>query len=108
MPEQKIFVIGDEEIVILLGLFGIEGISMEDDREFLKIFDFLTLNNSIGMIIIALDLSEDNSRYLIDFKTNKRSPFILHLPDLFRDDPDRDVLFKGLFKTINKITSKGE
>jgi vacuolar-type H+-ATPase subunit F/Vma7 len=107
MPEQKIFVIGDEEIVILLGLFGIEGISMEDDREFLKIFNSLTINNSIGLLIISLDLSEENSRYLIDFKINKRSPFILYLPDLFRDDVDRDILFKGLFKTINKITSQG-
>ena len=107
MSEQKIFVIGDEEIVILLGLFGIEGISMEDDREFLKIFDSLTLNNLTGMLIISLDLSEENLRYLIDFKTNKHSPFVLYLPDLFRDDPDKDVLFKGLFKTIQKITSQG-
>ncbi|MBY9017717.1 MAG: hypothetical protein KGD66_02695 [Candidatus Lokiarchaeota archaeon] len=107
MVEQKIFVIGNEEIVIFLGLFGIEGISMEDDREFMKIFDSLTLNTSIGMLIIALDLSEENSRYLIDFKTSKHSPFILYLPDLFREDADRDVLFKGLFKTIHKITRQG-
>ena len=107
MVEQTIFVIGNEEIVIFLGLFGIEGISMEDNREFTKIFDSLTLNTSIGMVIIALDLSEENSRYLIDFKTSKHSPFILYLPDLFRADADRDVLFKGLFKTIHKITRQG-
>ena len=107
MAEQKIFIIGDEEIVILLGLFGVEGIIMEDDKEFKKIFDSLTLNDSIGLLIVALDLSEENSHYLIDFKTNKHSPFISYLPNLFRENPERDVLFKGLFKTINKITSQG-
>ncbi len=107
MPEQKIIVIGDDEIIILLRLFGIEGISMKDDGEFIKKFESLTLNDEIGMIIIALDLSEENSRYLIDFKTNKHSPFILYLPDMFKEDLDRDVLFKELFKTINKITSQG-
>jgi vacuolar-type H+-ATPase subunit F/Vma7 len=107
MPEQKIIVIGDEEIIILLGLFGIEGIPMKSDVDFIKTFESLTLNDEIGMIIIALDLSEENSNYLIDFKTNKHSPFILYLPDIFKENLDRDVLFKGLFKTINKITSQG-
>lgn len=107
MVEQKIFAMGNEEILIFLGLLGIEGISMGDDREFLKIFDSLTLNNSIGMLIIALDLSEENSHYLIDFKTNRRSPFIVYLPDVFRDDADKEVLFKELFKTIYKITNQG-
>lgn len=106
MPEQKIFIIGDEENVILLGLFGVEGIIMEDDKEFMQIFNSIIIDDSIGLLIVALDLSEENSSYLIDFKTNNHSPFIFYLPNLFRENPERDVLFKGLFKTINKITSQ--
>ena len=107
MVKRKIIILGNEEIVILMGLLGIEGIPMEDDREFLKVFESLIKNDTIGMIIISLELSKENSRYLIDFKTNKRTPFIIFLPDLFREDPENNLLFKELFKTIKKITSQG-
>ena len=39
MPDKEIFVIAHDEIVLLLGLIGIQGIVLENPDEFLKIFN---------------------------------------------------------------------
>ena len=42
MPEQKIHVIGYDEIVLLLGLLGIEGTILESSEQFMPTFNQLT------------------------------------------------------------------
>ena len=104
MPEQKIHVLGSDEIVLLLGLLGIEGTIIEQDEEFLKKFDNLTNDSSISMIIIAIDLSENIIDFLIDFKINRRKPFIFYMPDIFTiDEGKNDMLLKKVYESIEKI-----
>ncbi|TFG21765.1 MAG: hypothetical protein EU529_12580 [Promethearchaeota archaeon] len=104
MPDQEIYVIGYDEIVLLLGLLGIQGMVLEKSDDFMKIFKELINNPSIGMIIIALDLPSDIIDYLINFKLNNRRPFIFYLPDIFQVNIEKNNVFLNkISKTISKI-----
>ena len=96
MPDLKIDVIGEEEIVLMLGLLGIDGTIIENEVDFLKHFNRLVENSFIGMLIIALDLSEDQLEFVINFKLKNVRPFIYHLPDVFTMDLDRQNIFSHL------------
>ena len=61
MLDQKVHVLGDDDIVLMLGLLGIQGTIIETGDSFLEIFNNLIKDTSIGMVIIALQLS--NSDY---------------------------------------------
>ena len=103
MPDLKIHVIGEEEIVLMLGLLGIDGTIIENENNFLKHFNKIVENPFIGMLIIALDLSEDQLEYVIDFKLKNVRPFIYHLPDVFSVDLDRQNVFSQLkIKQVSK------
>ena len=104
MPEDKIHVIGYDEIVLMLGLLGIDGTPIEEEGNFRKVFDDLSSNPSIGMILIAMDLDDELREFLFEFKINHRKPVIFIIPDIFREDPeDPGVLMSNIYKSIDKF-----
>jgi len=106
MVDQKIHVLGYDEIVLMLGLLGIEGTTVENVNDFMQLFNDLIKKPTIGMIIIAIDLPGDITEFLIDFKLNNRRPFIFFLPDLFETNIEKeDVLLNKILKIIGKLIS---
>lgn len=104
MVEQKIMVIGDDEIITMLGLIGIDGIVLEETGNFMKIFQQLVSDLSISMIIIAADLPDNVIDFLIDFKLNRRRPFIFYMPNIFTLKADsKDFFINKIFGSINKL-----
>ena len=104
MSEQKIHVIGYDESVLMFGLLGIEGTILSENENFRKEFNKLINDAKIDMIIVALDLPEDMIEFLVDFKLNKRKPFVFYLPDIFKLDLEqKDVLLKKVYESIGKI-----
>ena len=104
MSDQEIYVIGYDEIVLLLGLLGIQGSVLDKSDDFMKIFKNLINKPSIGMIIIAIELPSDIIDYLINFKLNNRRPFIFYLPDIFQLNIEKNNVFLNkISKTISKI-----
>lgn len=83
MPDQKIHVIGEEDIVLLFGLLGIEGTIIENIEEFQNSFELLIKESSIGMIIIFMDLPSNLLDYLLEFKISNKNPFVYILPNIF-------------------------
>jgi vacuolar-type H+-ATPase subunit F/Vma7 len=84
MLNQKIHIIGDEDLVIMLGLLGLEGSIINSEGEFFEEFNKITKNPSIGLIIIAISLTDEILNFIINFKLNNRKPFIFILPDVFQ------------------------
>ncbi len=106
MVEQRIFALGDDETVTMLGLIGIDGIALEDTGDFLKKFNKLTNDQSISMIIIVIDLPNDIIDYLIDYKLNKRRPFIFYVPDIFNLQEDsKEYILNRVYGAINKLVT---
>lgn len=104
MVEERIHVIGYEEIVTLFGLLGIEGTVVEHEEEFLKVFEDTTKRSSIAMIIINMDLSDDLFEYLLDFKTNNKFPFVYLLPDIFQQDiKNHDKIYDMIYDLIQEL-----
>ncbi|TFG07590.1 MAG: hypothetical protein EU539_04490 [Promethearchaeota archaeon] len=104
MSEKKIHVIGYDEIVLLLGLLGIDGTIIENSDQFMKKFEELTKDDSIGMIIIALDLPDEIIDFIVDFKLNKRIPFVYILPDIFKMNIQKeDAILNKIRASIKKI-----
>jgi len=104
MAGQKIHVIGTDEIVVLLGLLGIEGTIIEDSYQFLSVFNKLKNNDSIGMIIIAVPIPNDLVDFVIEFKLNNRTPFIFCLPDIFQVNiENEDPFYRKILDSIGKI-----
>lgn len=97
MSEQKIHVLGYDYIVSMLGLLGIDGTVVKENDDFQKEFNNLINNPSINMIIISLKLPSYIEDFLVNFKLNKRKPFIFYLPEIF----NLEVITKDLF--LNKI-----
>ena len=81
---EKIHILGVEDLVILLGLLGLEGTIINTEENFIKEFNDLIKKPSIGMIVIAMPLNDDLTNILIDFKINNKEPFIFILPDVFQ------------------------
>ncbi|MFX1377338.1 MAG: V-type ATP synthase subunit F [Promethearchaeota archaeon] len=104
MFDKKVHVIGEEEIVLMLGLLGIEGTIINSQEEFLKVFNDLIVLPKIGMILIAIRLPNDLIDFLLDFKIQKKEPFILILPDIFQPNIERmDVLLNKISDAISDI-----
>jgi vacuolar-type H+-ATPase subunit F/Vma7 len=104
MVEEKIIVIGDDEIITMLGLIGIDGIILEEPSDFLKVFHQLTNDLTISMIIIAVDLPEKTFDLLIDYKLNKRRPFIFYMPNIFNlRENSKDFFLNKIFGSISKL-----
>ena len=106
MLDQKIHVLGDDDVVLMLGLLGIEGTIIEIGDSFLEIFNDLIKDPSIGMIIIRLPLTNEEYEFLIDFKLYNKMPLVFILPDLFQSDIDKmDVIRNKIFDSIGDILS---
>ncbi|MFX0030059.1 MAG: V-type ATP synthase subunit F [Candidatus Hermodarchaeota archaeon] len=104
MVGQKIHVLGEEDIVLLFGLLGIDGTIIEDNETFLKVFESLTKESSIGMIIIFRALSDEIIDSILEFKMNNKNPFIFLIPDIFQSDiVYRDIIFNKIFESIEQI-----
>ena len=104
MPDQKIFIIGKQEYVLLFGLLGIEGKILKNPKEFQKEFNILKNQASIAMIIVALDLQDEDIDFLIDFKLKERKPFVYVLPDIFdKNIKNEDLFSRRITKLIGKI-----
>jgi vacuolar-type H+-ATPase subunit F/Vma7 len=84
MTDQTIHVLGQEDLVVMLGLLGIEGTIINSREDFISKFNELIKKSSIGMIIIAMPLHDDLVNFLLNFKLNNRTPFIFILPDIFQ------------------------
>ncbi|MFX0076777.1 MAG: V-type ATP synthase subunit F [Candidatus Hermodarchaeota archaeon] len=105
MVEEKIHIIGYEEIVTLFGLLGIEGTVVKHEDDFLKVFEDLTKKTSIAMIIINIDLSENLFEYILEFKTNNKIPFVYLLPDIFQKDiKKQDKIYDIIYELIQELT----
>ena len=106
MVAQKIHILGEEEMVSMLGLLGLEGTIVGNEEDFLKRFIELTKRPSIGMIIVALRLSIEIIEFLLDFKQNNRFPFIFILPDIFQPNIEKeDIILNKIVNAIGNIIS---
>jgi vacuolar-type H+-ATPase subunit F/Vma7 len=104
MFDKEIFVIGDEDVVLMLGLLGIEGTTVENQEEFHKVFNNLINQPKIGMILIILRLPNETIDFLLNFKLNNKEPFIFILPDVFQPNIERvDVLLNKISNAISDI-----
>jgi vacuolar-type H+-ATPase subunit F/Vma7 len=104
VPEDKIYVIGEEDIIVLMGLLGIEGTILNKPEEFLEEFNRLKQDSSIGMVIIAMDLLDEDIQILMEHKLSKLKPFIFYLPNIFKSElEEQTVFFKEINKSIRRI-----
>ena len=104
MPEDKIHVIGEEDIITLMGLLGIEGSILNKPEEFLENFNKLKQDPSIGMIVIAMNLLDDDIQILMAHKLSKLKPFIFYLPNIFKSRlEEQSIFFKEINKSIRRI-----
>ena len=56
------------------------------------------------MIIIAMELLDYDIQILMDHKLNKKKPFLLYLPNIFKSRAEeKNVFLKEIFKSIGKI-----
>ncbi len=107
MYDQKVFVLGEADTVLIFGLLGIDGIIIKDNEDFLKNFKDLIKSPDIGMIIIGMMLIEESIDYLLDFKLNNRKPFIFFLPDIFNPNIENDdIILNKINDAIGDIISK--
>ncbi len=104
MIDSEVHIIGDEDIVLMLGLIGIQGTVVENRDDFLIIFNNLINRSKLEMVIIAMQLSDELVDFLIDFKLNNRRPFVFILPDIFRPNIEKDdPLLSKIFEAISDI-----
>ncbi|MBY9020046.1 MAG: hypothetical protein KGD67_03240 [Candidatus Lokiarchaeota archaeon] len=104
MADTKLHVIGYDEIISLFGLLGIEGTVVKHKEDFLRTFEYVVKKGSIKMVIVSMDLPNDILDYLIDFKTNNRTPFLYILPDIFNSDiKNHDKIFDMIHELIEEI-----
>ncbi len=104
MLDQKVHILGEDDIVLMFSLLGLEGTIVGTDDSFLEKFNESIKDPSIGMIIIGLRLSTPDYDFLIDFKLNNKLPLIFILPDMFQPDIDRvDVMKNKIFEAIGDI-----
>jgi vacuolar-type H+-ATPase subunit F/Vma7 len=104
MEAQRIHILGEEEIVTMLGLLGLDGSIVENEVDFLKKFTELINKASIGMLIISLPLSNETIDFLLDFKQTNRSPFIFILPDAFHSNIEKEgIILDKIIDAIGNI-----
>lgn len=104
MVEDRVHIIGYDEIVLLFGLIGIRGTILESYKDFKEEFYKLVNDSSISMLIIAIDLPKDNLDEVVQFKLNNRLPFVYVLPDIFDPNIDEeDQLMNKIIKSLGKI-----
>ena len=107
METQRIHIIGEDEIVILLGLLGIEGTVVRDKEEFLNEFLELIKIESIGILLISISLPDEIIDFLLDYKKANKKPFIFLLPDIFQPNIEKeDIVFNKIHDALGDIVFK--
>ncbi len=107
MEELKIHILGEDEIVILLGLLGIEGTVVRNEEDFLKEFSDLIKVESIGMLLISIPLSDEIIDFLLDYKKANKKPFIFLLPNIFQPNIEEgDIIFNKIHDALGDIVFK--
>ncbi|MFX1325776.1 MAG: V-type ATP synthase subunit F [Promethearchaeota archaeon] len=102
--DQRIHVIGEEDFILLFGLLGIDGTTIENVEDFQTVFESLVKDSSIGMIFIFMDLPSEILDYLLEFKVSNRNPFVYILPNIFLPDiENRDIFFNRILESIEEI-----
>ncbi len=103
--KQKIHLLtDDDEILIIMNLLGIKGTLLDSHNKFMEIFNELTKDSWISILIISMHLPDDIIDELIDFKLNNTKPFIYHMPDLFEEDLDEKSIFlKKVYKQAKQL-----
>ncbi len=107
MPDnQKVHVMGNEDIVLMFSLLGIDGTVIKNNDNFLEVFNLLQNKSEIGMIIIALKVPTEIIDFLINFKLDNRKPLIHLLPDIFQENIEKnDVFLNKIYDSIGDIIS---
>ena len=104
MLDQKIIIIGNDDIILLMGLLGIEGYVVEKSEEFLKVLERVIKDSSVGVILIGVELSKEISDYLIEYKLNNKRPFLFILPDVFKQNLEEiDPIILKIQDSIGEI-----
>ncbi|MFX1567771.1 MAG: V-type ATP synthase subunit F [Promethearchaeota archaeon] len=107
MEELKIHILGEDEIVILLGLLGIEGTVVRNEEEFLKEFSELIKIESIGILLISIALSDEIIDFLLDYKKANKKPFVFLLPNIFQPNIEEgDIIFNKIHDALGDIVFK--
>lgn len=106
MTEQRIYILGYDEIVIMLGLLGIDGTIVKESQDILKEIKKLIADQTISILVIAFDLSDKIIDFIIDFKLNNRKPIIFYLEDIFKyQEGKTDVLLSKILDSIGNIVN---
>ncbi|MHA1914716.1 MAG: V-type ATP synthase subunit F [Promethearchaeota archaeon] len=104
MIDSEVHIIGDEDIVLMLGLIGIQGTIVENQEEFLKTFNRVINQSKLEMVIVSIQMSDEIIEFLMEFKLNNRRPFVFILPDVFRPNIEKDdPLLSKIFEAISDI-----
>jgi vacuolar-type H+-ATPase subunit F/Vma7 len=105
MIDQKIYVLGDDDMVIMFGIIGVKGIIVNNREDLITTFEELITDNSVGMVIITLNITKEQIEYFYDFKLNNKRPFVFVTPDIFREEGEREVFLKqyeDILETLSK------
>lgn len=107
MTELDIHVIGHDDIVLLLGIIGINGSIVENPNNFLEKFNELTENPKIGLIVVALDLPSDIMDEVINYKLSHKRPVVFYLPNILQPNVEENDLFhKKILKSVGEIVNR--
>ncbi|MCK4281335.1 MAG: hypothetical protein KAX10_04400 [Candidatus Lokiarchaeota archaeon] len=96
----RIFVLAEEEIVILFGLLGIEGIILENPLEFYIEFEKVIQDPQVELIIISENIFEQNLQLLLDFKVSRNKPIIIEVPNFIKKEKGEDLIRKLVTKYL--------
>lgn len=96
----RIFVLAEEEIVILFGLLGIEGIILENPLEFFIEFEKVIQNPQVELIVISENIFEQNLQLLLDFKVSRNKPVIIEVPNFIKKEKREDLIRKLVTKYL--------
>lgn len=96
----RIFVLAEEEIVILFGLLGIKGIILENPLEFYIEFEKVIQDPQVELIIISENIFEQNLQLLLDFKVSRNKPIIIEVPNFIKKEKREDLIRKLVTKYL--------
>lgn len=83
--KKKILCISDHETKVLFNLLGIDAlvVAQNDDKTFLDYMNRILTDETIGLVLINERIFIRNKQFVLKIKTERRSPVILEIPDIF-------------------------
>ena len=83
--KKKIICISDHETKVLFNLLGIDALVVDqtDDKTFLEYMNRILSDDTVGLVLINERLFIRNKQFVLKIKTERRSPVIIEIPDLF-------------------------